>query len=45
MLLANQKVGEILVENIGEPALLRKHAFPGPKKIAKFEKFTKSINK
>ena len=44
MLLANQKVGEILVENIKASALLRKHQFPSTKKIEKFEQFTKKIN-
>jgi hypothetical protein len=36
MLLANQKVGEILIENLRIQALLRKHRFPGEKKIATF---------
>lgn len=44
MLLANQKVGEILVENVRSFALLRKHKFPSDKKIEKFQKFTLKIN-
>ncbi len=43
MLLANQKVGEILSEEMRDVALLRKHSFPGEKKIAKFEDFTKKV--
>ena len=43
MLLANQKVGEILVENMRSQALLRRHRFPGDKKIATFEAFMKKI--
>ena len=44
MLLANQKVGEILVKNLRPFALLRKHRVPGKKKIEKFEQFTKKIH-
>lgn len=43
MLLANRKVGEILVENIRSQALLRRHPFPGEKKIGTFEAFMKKI--
>jgi hypothetical protein len=43
MLLANQRVGEILVENIKTCALLRRHKFPGVKKIERFETFMKKI--
>lgn len=43
MLLANKKVGEILVDNVGSQALLRRHPFPGEKKISTFEAFMKKI--
>jgi exoribonuclease R len=33
MLLANQKVGEVLVEHLRTSALLRRHKFPSDKKI------------
>lgn len=44
MLLANQKVGEVLVEHLRTSALLRRHKFPSDKKIQKFQKFTLKIN-
>lgn len=44
MLLANQKVGEVLVEHLQTSALLRRHKFPSDKKIQKFQKFTLKIN-
>jgi len=36
MILANEQVGTLLVKYIGGTALLRRHRFPGVKKIAKF---------
>lgn len=44
MLLANQKVGEILVENVRESALLRRHRFPTEKKIERFQQFSQKVN-
>ena len=43
MILANEQVGSILVRETKENALLRRHRFPGPKKIARFESFMKKI--
>jgi hypothetical protein len=43
MLLANQKVGQILVDFTRTQALLRRHRFPGEKKITTFEAFMKKI--
>ncbi len=43
MLLANQKVGQILIKHLRPQALLRKHQFPGEKKITTFEAFMKKI--
>jgi exoribonuclease R len=44
MLIANQKVGEVLVQNIKQSAVLRRHKFPSDKKINRFEEFCKKIN-
>ena len=36
-------IGEILVKELKEKALLRRHRYPGEKKIARFEEFMKKI--
>lgn len=43
MILANELIGDILVKETGEKALLRRHKFPGHKKIQRFEQFMKSV--
>jgi exoribonuclease R len=37
MILANELVGDLLAKNIKDQSLLRRHRYPGPKKIARFE--------
>lgn len=37
MILANELVGDLLAKNIKDKSLLRRHRYPGPKKIARFE--------
>lgn len=44
MIVANEQVGEILVKELGSAALLRRHKYPGPKKIERFEAFMGKIN-
>lgn len=36
MIMANELVGDVLVKETRENALLRRHKYPGPKKIARF---------
>lgn len=43
MILANELIGSILVKETKENAVLRRHRYPGPKKIARFEAFMKKI--
>jgi len=43
MILANELIGTILVKETRENAILRRHRYPGPKKIARFEAFMKKV--
>ena len=43
MLLANISVGEINIKNDYNKTLLRRHPFPKPTKVQKFQNFLKMI--